>query len=78
MLSWFRALMPREERPMEYSAGIALDQSTLMPAALMIGHHLSISARAHERRSAVATGYPVNSQCHHPCRCRSRLSGGFR
>jgi hypothetical protein len=45
MLSWFRALMPREERPMEYSAGIALDQSTLMPAALMIGHHLSMSAR---------------------------------
>jgi hypothetical protein len=43
MLSWFRALMPREERPMEYSAGIALDQSTLMPAALMIGHHLGTS-----------------------------------
>ncbi len=26
------------------SAGIVPDQSTLMPAALMIGHHLSISA----------------------------------
>jgi hypothetical protein len=34
----------RRTKPMEYSAGIALDQSTLMPAALMIGHHLSISA----------------------------------
>jgi hypothetical protein len=62
MLSWFRALMPREERPMEYSAGIALDQSTLDASRPDDGPPLVNLGPAHERRSAVATGYPVNSK----------------
>jgi hypothetical protein len=63
MLSWFRALMPREERPMEYSAGIALDQSTLMPAALMIGHHLGTSNNSWFWRFCLKLSERVQGSC---------------